>query len=188
MTLEKLRASLEATPVVKFGEYHYFIHPITDGIPAADPEVLEEVVEALLHMGNFDCDKIVTAEAMGFPLAALLSMRTGKPYVFLRKKKYGLPGEVSVKQVTGYSKGDLFLNFVGPGERVVFVDDVLSTGGTLKAVVGALRSVGAQIADILVVFDKMEDRSKLEAEIGMTIKTLLRVGVVEGKVVALEGA
>ncbi len=181
--LERLRASLESAPVVRFGEYHYFVHAVTDGIPEADPAVLEEVVEALVRVGNFACDKIVSAEAMGFPLAALLSVRTGKPYLFLRKRKYGLPGEVSVRQVTGYSKGDLFLNFVGEGDRVVFVDDVLSTGGTLKAVVEALRTAGATVVDLLVVFDKMEDRSALEEAVGMPIKVLLRVDVVDGKVV-----
>ncbi len=185
--LEMLKRSLHETPVVKFGEYNYFVHSITDGIPPADPVVLQEVVEALLQVGNFDCDCIVTAEAMGFPLAALLSVRTGKPYVFLRKKKYGLPGEVSVRQVTGYSKGDLYLNFVKPGDRVVFVDDVVSTGGTLRAVVEALRVAGAEVVDVLVVFDKMEDKTELEKEIGLPIKTLLRVDVVDGKVVTVEG-
>ena len=38
-------------------------------------------------------DKIVTAESMGFPLAAGLSLRVHKPYVFIRKRQYGLPGE-----------------------------------------------------------------------------------------------
>jgi adenine phosphoribosyltransferase len=181
--LEKLRESLEKAPVVRFGEYDYFIHPITDGIPPADPRVLEEVVDALLKAGDFSCDKIVTAEAMGFPLAALLSVRTGKPYVFLRKKRYGLPGEVSVSQVTGYSKGELYLNYVQKGDSVVFVDDVLSTGGTLKAVVQALRKVGAEIIDILVVFDKMDDKSQLEREIGLRIKTLLKIDIEGGRVV-----
>lgn len=181
--LERLKRSLEKAPVVRFGDYHYFIHPITDGIPPADPQVLEEVVEAFLQIGNFDCDKIVTAEAMGFPLAALLSVRTGKPYVFLRKKSYRLPGEVSVKQITGYSKGDLHLNYVGQGDRVVFVDDVISTGGTLRAVVEALRKVGSEVVDILVVFDKMRDKAELEREIGLEIKTLLKIDIVDGKVV-----
>ncbi|MEE9237700.1 MAG: hypoxanthine/guanine phosphoribosyltransferase [Thermoplasmata archaeon] len=183
--LEKLRSSLEGAPVVQFGEYDYFVHSITDGIPPGDPEVLEEVVDAFLRIGNFDCDKIITAEAMGFPLAALLSVRTGRPYLFLRKKNYGLPGEVSVKQITGYSKGDLYLNFVGPGDRVVFVDDVISTGGTLRAVVEALRATRATVVDILVVFDKMKDKSRLEGEIGLPIKALLRVDVVDGKVLVL---
>lgn len=186
--LERLKATLEDTPVVRFGEYHYFVHPITDGVPQADPQVLEEVVEAFMRVGDLDCDKIVTAEAMGFPLAALLSVKAGRPYVFMRKKKYGLPGEVSVKQVTGYSKSDLYLNDVKSGDRVVFVDDVISTGGTLKAAIQALRSAGAKVVDILIVFDKMKDKRGLEKELGLQIKTLLRVDIVGGKVVALEEA
>lgn len=180
--LERLRASVEAAPVVRFGQYDYFVHPITDGLPEGDPAVLEEVVDAFLRVGNFACDKIVTAESMGFPLAALLSVRTRRPYVFLRKRKYGLPGEVSVRQVTGYSKGDLYLNGVAEGDRVVFVDDVVSTGGTLKAVVEALRAAGATVVDVLVVFDKMEDRASLEADLGLPVQALLRVDVVGGKV------
>src|SRR3989441_9761425 len=66
---------------------------------------------------------------MGFPLAAGLSMRVHKPYVFVRKRQYGLAGEVSLKQTTGYSKTDMFINNIHRGDRVVFVDDVISTGG-----------------------------------------------------------
>ena len=180
--LDRLRESLETSPVVRFGKYEYFVHPMTDGIPPADPSLLEEVVDALFDIGNFDCDKIVTPEAMGFPLAALLSLRTGKPYVFLRKREYGLPGEVVVRQVTAYSRADMFMNYVEKGDRVVIVDDVISTGGTVRAIVAALRQVGALIVDILVVFDKMEDKAVFEETLGAPIKTLLRVEVRDGRV------
>src|SRR5207245_7985466 len=88
------------------------------------------------------------------PLADVLSMRVHKPYVFVRKRQYGLAGEVSLKQTTGYSKTDMFINNIHRGDRVVFVDDVLSTGGTLGAIVKAMRTLGAEIADILIVFEK----------------------------------
>ncbi|MDX1535100.1 MAG: hypoxanthine/guanine phosphoribosyltransferase [Thermoplasmata archaeon] len=182
--LDRLRASLREALVVPFGAYQYFVHPLTDGIPPADPALLEELVEALVERGDFDCDKIVTAEAMGFPLAALLSVRTRKPYVLLRKREYGLPGEIRIRQVTGYSRADLFMNYVEAGDRVVIVDDVISTGGTLRAIGGALTDVGATIADVLVVFDKMEDRSELERALGVPVKPLLRVQIVDGRVVS----
>jgi len=184
MALERLRASLAGSPVVKFGDYDYFVHPITDGIPLGDPKVLEEAADGLARLADWTrCDKIVTAESMGFPLAAVLSIKTGKPYVFIRKRQYGLPGEVSLKQTTGYSKTDMFINNVHRGDRVVFVDDVISTGGTLAAIVKALRTIGAEVADVLIVFEKTRERPRMEKELGVRIKTLLSVDVVEGKLV-----
>lgn len=120
---------------------------------------------------------------MGFPLAACLSLKVRKPYVFIRKRRYGLPGETSVRQVTGYSGTDMFVNGIDPGDRVTFVDDVISTGGTLRAIVRALRSVGAEIDDVLIVFEKTRNKPELEAELGIRIKTLLAVDVVDGKIV-----
>lgn len=184
MALEKLRASLASSPVVMFGEYPYFVHPITDGIPLGDPKVLEEVTDALVKAGDWSrCDKIVTAESMGFPLAAVLSIKTGRPYVFIRKKQYGLPGELSLRQTTGYSKTDMFVNNVHRGDRVIFVDDVISTGGTLYAIVKALRSLGAEIVDVLIVFEKTREKARMESDLGLKIKTILSVEVVKGKLV-----
>ncbi len=184
MALSRLRASLAAAPMVKFGEYNYFVHPITDGIPLGDPEVLDEVLAELAKAGDWSrCDKIVTAESMGFPLASGLSMRVHKPYVFIRKRQYRLPGEVSLKQTTGYSKTDMFINNICRGDRVVFVDDVISTGGTLYAIVRALRQIGAEVTDVLIVFEKTREKARMEGELGLTIKTLLPVEVVHGKLV-----
>ena len=183
MPLDRLRASLAGCPVVRFGDYEYFVHPITDGIPLGRPELLAEVVDEIVRVGNWDCDKIVTAESMGFPLAAAVSLRVGKPYVFLRKRQYGLPGEVSVAQVTGYGKANLFINNIRAGDRIVFVDDVISTGGTLRAVVQALRTIGARIVDVIVVFEKTRQSALFEQELGLKIKTLLKVDVVDGNVV-----
>ena len=184
MDLPQLRASLAETPVVKFGDYEYFVHPITDGIPLGRPEVLDEVLGALAALADWSrVDKVVTAESMGFPLAAGLAMRVHKPYVFIRKRQYGLPGEVSLKQTTGYSRTDMFINNLHRGDRVAFVDDVVSTGGTLTAIVGALRQMGVEVAEVLIVFEKTRDKARMERELGLPIKTLLAVDVVGGKLV-----
>lgn len=184
MPLDRLRASLAECPVVRFGDYDYFVHPITDGIPLGRPEVLDEVLDALAARGDWTrCDKIVTAESMGFPLAAGLSLRVHKPYVFIRKRQYGLPGEVSLKQTTGYAKTDMFINNIHRGDRVVFVDDVVSTGGTLYAVVRALRQIGAEVTGALIVFEKTREKARMEKDLGLAITTLMAVDVVEGKLV-----
>ena len=181
--LEKLKKSLENCPIVKKGDYDYFVHPITDGIPQMEPELLEEVIASITEIGDMDCDKIVAAEAMAIPLGVALSMRIDKPYVVIRKRQYGLPGEVSVTQVTGYSKSNMFVNGIIKGDRVLIVDDVLSTGGTLRAVVQALRAIGAEILDTVIVFNKHEDKGAMEKELGMEIRTLLDVKIIDGKVI-----
>src|SRR5256885_9354033 len=166
MALDRLRASLAESPIVRFGEYEYFVHPITDGIPLGRPEVLDEVLSELTRIGDWSrCDKILTAESMGFPLAAGLAMRVRKPYVFVRKRQYGLAGEVSLKQTTGYSKTDMFINNIQRGDRVVFVDDVISTGGAPLASVKGLRTPPAAILGVLHAFAKNPRKARLWHEL-----------------------
>lgn len=180
--LERLKVSLEECPVVRMGDYEYFVHPITDGIPRMDPNLLQEVVDRILEVGDFDCDLIMTPEAMGIPLAVPLSLRTGIPYNVVRKRRYGLPGEVSLQQTTGYSRTDMFINGISEGDRVVIVDDVISTGGTIAAIVKALQGMGVQIVDIIVVVEKGDRKASLERELGIKIKTLVKVEMHEGRV------
>jgi adenine phosphoribosyltransferase len=105
-----------------------------------------------------------------------LSLMTDIPLVIVRKRHYELPGEVAVHQTTGYSKGELYLNGVAKGDRVVIVDDVCSTGGTMRAIIGALEHIGAEIADICVVVTRGDE------DIGRPFKTLVKVAVSESGV------
>src|SRR5512137_2002972 len=185
MALEELKKSLLESTVVKRGDYDYVIHPITDGIPRVEPSLLNEITDAMLSLSTFECDYIMTIEALGIPLATCLSLRTGKPFNVVRKKMYGLPDEISLTQVTGYSKNNLFMNSVKAGDTVVIVDDVVSTGGTLWALVEALKKMYVKIADIIVVIEKTDRKAEIERKIGHQIKTLVKVDVIDGKVVVL---
>jgi len=182
MALETLKASFADSQIVKRGDYEYMVHPVTDGIPFVNPVMLNEITDAMLEIGNFDCDAIVTIEALGIPLATSLSMKTGKPFNIVRKKMYGLPGEVSLSQVTGYSKNMLWINGLRAGDRVTIVDDVVSTGGTLWALVEALKSMQVRIVDILVVIEKTDKKAEIERKISMPIKTLVKIEIVDNKV------
>jgi adenine phosphoribosyltransferase len=183
--LERFKRSLESSPIVRIGSYDYFVNPVTDGVPKMDPMVLAEVLDAIKGIGDFHCDVLVSPEAMGIPLAVPLSLELGIPYVVVRKKRYGLPGEVAVSQVTGYSKGQMYVNGIGAGDKVVIVDDVLSTGGTLLAVIKALKHIGAEIVDVIVAVEKGEGKAKLEKELGLHIKSLVKVEVREGRLVLI---
>ena len=187
MTRSLLRESLEKVPIVDKGGYQYFVHPLTDGASAIDPLLLEEVTLEMMKVSAFDCDKIVTVEAMGIPLATLLSHKTRKPFVIIRKRQYNLPGEVAIEAATGYSKNRLFINGLHEGERVIIVDDVLSTGGTLVQTVRTLRDVcKVDVREVHVVFNKHQHPEEIEQAIGMPIHFMLNVKVEAGRVVEFE--
>ena len=170
---------LKKSPIVNKNGYSYVIHPITDGIPYIEPELLEEVANEIIKLMP-DCDKIVTMEAMGIPIAAAISLKTGIPFNIIRKKKYGLEEEIEVKQKTGYSESNLYINGIKKGEDIVIVDDVVSTGGTLKAVVKEIKKI-ANIKGIFIAIGK-GDLSKIENEIGMKINTIVNIRVNKNEV------
>ena len=175
--LQKLIQSLETCPIVKRGEYDYFIHPITDGVPLLEPELLRDIACAMVRILDLKgVDKIVVAEAMGIHIGVTLSLMTDIPLVIVRKRPYLLPGEVAIHQTTGYSKGELYLNGISPGDRVVFIDDVCSTGGTMRAIIGALQHAGAEVADICVVI------CRGTGDTGVPFKSLVHIEVSESKV------
>ena len=187
MVRSLLRESLEVVPIVDRGGYQYFVHPLTDGASVIDPHLLEEVTLDMMKTTDFDCDKIVTVEAMGIPLATLLSHKTRKPFVIIRKRQYNLPGEVVIEASTGYSKNRLFINGLQKGDSVVLVDDVLSTGGTLIQTVRTLKEVcGVDVKHIHIVFNKHEHPEEIEEAIGQPIHALLNVKVEGGRVIEFE--
>ena len=179
--LERLKKSLFEAPVFKRGEYNYFIHPITDGVPEIKPDLVREVAGYIVRIADLEVDKIVTIEAMGIPICMALSLITDIPLVIIRKKKYGLPGEIEASQITGYSRSQLFLNGIKQGDRVVVVDDVVSTGGTLMATLSALKAAGAIVKDVVVVIQRGEGAEKLRRQ-GYSIKTIVKVDVNDKRV------
>ena len=185
--LEKLKISLIKAPVIKKGEYNYFVHPITDGIPLVEPSILEEVAEGISRFGNMEVDKIVCVEAMGIHIATALSIKTRIPFVVVRKRVYGLDGEVPVHQMTGYSQGELYINGLHKGDRIILIDDVVSTGGTMIAVLNALKQMEVEIVDVMVVIEKGNGKDIVKRETGFTVKSLIKVNILEGRVV-IEGS
>ena len=119
-----------------------------------EPSLLREVVIGVTRRADLDVDKIVAPEAMGIHIATALSLQTDIPLVVIRKRSYGLENEVPLHKTTGYSKSEMYINDIEPGDRLLIVDDLLSTGGTLAAICDALDEIGAEVADIVVVIRK----------------------------------
>ena len=181
---DNLERSVESSDVMKIGDYEYFIHPLSDGVPMLTPELLNAAADRMISVCDFDCDCIVTAETMGIPVTTAISLRLGIPFTVVRKRRYNLPDEVDIAQYTGYSKNSMYINGLKKGDRVVVIDDVLSTGGTMRAILNALKNtIGCEIVDAAVIFAKSDADDAIFREFGVRVKRLVDARVVDGRVV-----
>ena len=186
--LETLQDSLRGAPIIWKGDYPYFIHPISDGIPRMEAKVLRATRDLIIDMVDWsEIDIVVSVEAMGLPLLAAVGEATGKPTVVIRKRPYGMEGEVRVDVSTGYSTSTAYINDIKPGERVLVVDDVISTGGTLEPLLEALEEIGAILKGVVIAIEKGKGRERLaEERPNWPIQTLARIDIVEGRVEIVE--
>jgi len=184
---EILRQSVVDAPVVIRGEYPYFIHPLTDGVPSQTAELLAAARDLIYDRIDWDkVDIILGIEAMGIPLAAALCLKSGKPLVIGRKREYGLPGETAIDQSTGYSKGEIYLNGIRKGDGVFIVDDVVSTGGTLLPILQAIDRIGAKVIDCWIVFEKGEGMNFVRSQGDWPLNSLVKIKMDGVKVVVVD--
>ena len=127
---------------------------IASFVMLGDTELVERCADALLsRMPQEGVDLLVCLEAKGIPLTHALARRLGLDYVTVRKsvKSYMEdPLVVEVRSITTQAPQTLVLDGVDrrrlEGRTVGVVDDVVSTGGSLRAVETLLAKAGAQVA------------------------------------------
>ncbi|MEJ2757858.1 MAG: adenine phosphoribosyltransferase [Anaerolineales bacterium] len=177
---ELVYAAFDNKPLLDFGEYKFLVNPLTEQIPATSPELLQAATSWLVECGNFQAaNKIAGEEDKGAILVASTSLETGLPFGMARWYPSGLEGQVGVDFVMEYASGQLFLNGVEKGDRVIVVDDMVSTGGTMLALIEAIKKAEATIVDIVCVAEKVEYKGvkRIREETGHQVKTLLQVSV-----------
>ena len=133
----------------------------------ADPTAFRASVERLAERyGDAKIDAIAAAEARGFLFAAPLALALRVPLVPLRK-----PGKLpyrtySLKYDLEYGQAELHMHVDGiaAGQRVLMIDDVLATGGTMAAGCKLVEQAGGTVVAcaFLMELGFLEGRSKLE--------------------------
>lgn len=118
-------------------------------------------------------DILAGIESRGFLVAAPLALKLGLGFVMVRKKGK-LPGKIIPYEYDleyGTDTIEIQHDAVEAGQRVVILDDLLATGGTLAATAGLFRQVGAEVvgAACIIELTFLDGRSKLD----MPITTLV---------------
>src|SRR5215210_7709159 len=115
--------------------------------------------ELAAKLKGTDYDVLVTAEAKSIPLAHALSVETKKPYVVLRKSYKPYMGDALKAETLSITTGQpqtLLLDEkdieLMKGKKVIIIDDVISTGSTLRGMRMVLDKAGATIAANAAIF------------------------------------
>ena len=129
-----------------------------DGFALAIDE-LDKLIE------NVDFDVVVGAESRGFIFGSPLAYKLHKPFVLVRKKGK-LPCEtVSQEYELEYGSAtiEMHKDAIQPGQRVVIVDDLIATGGTLEASVRLVEKLGGKVEKIICLLELagLKGREKL---------------------------
>lgn len=141
----------------------------------AHPKAWHEAIEQLAAaVKSYKPDVLAGIESRGFLLAAPLALALGTGFIMLRKKGK-LPG-ITVRHTYALEYGtdtiEIQADAVEKGKRVVLVDDLLATGGTMAAAITLLEQVGAVVpaAACIIELTFLEGRKRLPVPIEALLK------------------
>jgi adenine phosphoribosyltransferase len=137
-----------------FPEPGIIFRDITGILDSADG--LKLAVDDLVKLiGDTEFDAVAGAEARGFMLGMPLSYLLHKPFIPVRKAGK-LPREtVSESYDLEYGKATIEIHkaSVKPGDRIILVDDLVATGGTMKAAANLIERCGGKVVSIIALVE-----------------------------------
>jgi len=141
-----------------------------------DAEAFRTTIDALAEtIGPLQPEIVAAVDARGFLLGGALAYKLGKPVVLVRKK-----GKLPYKTVAedyaleyGTATIEVHADACRPGDRIVIVDDLIATGGTLLAAARLFRALRGEVVGVAAVIDLPElGGSRRLAENGLAVRTL----------------
>lgn len=133
----------------------------------SDADGLRLAVDAMAEpIKDLDFDMIIGPESRGFIFAMPLAYNLHKPFIPIRKKGK-LPREtieISYDLEYGSAILEMHKDAIKPGDKVVIVDDLIATGGTMEAICKMVESLGGEVVHIgfLMELSGLGGRKKLE--------------------------
>lgn len=176
-------------PVIGKGgrSFAFFATSVTDNIPPLHPDLSAAIcLLSRLHLNQIDQATLgVGEEDRGAMIISDILLHHHLPRTLARWTPTGAPGEIQVPLANEYIQEgqiQIFLNGVKPDDQVVLVDDLISTGGTMVALIQAIRAAGAEILEAFTIAEKTENNGRefVYQETGVQVKTLLASDLAPG--------
>ncbi|MBQ4424959.1 MAG: adenine phosphoribosyltransferase [Lachnospiraceae bacterium] len=121
-----------------------------------DPDGFKLAIDELTDMvKDLDFDVVVGAESRGFIFGAPVAYNLGKAFILARKKGK-LPREtVSAEYELEYGTAvvEMHKDSIKPGQKVVIIDDLIATGGTIEAIIKLVEQLGGEVVKLCFVME-----------------------------------
>lgn len=138
-----------------------------------DPEGFKLAIDSMQEkLKDLDFDLVLGAESRGFILGAPIAYNMNKGFIPVRKKGK-LPCEtIEESYDLEYGKATLEIHkdAIKPGQKVVIIDDLIATGGTLEAIIKLVERLGGEVEKILCLIELPELKGKAKLE-GYDVET-----------------
>ena len=131
-----------------------------------DPDGLKLAIDSMIKLlDGVEFDVIAGTESRGFMFGVPIAYQLGKAYVPVRKKGK-LPCEtISAKYDLEYGSAEIEMHkdAIKPGQKVVLVDDLIATGGTLAASIELIEKLGGTVSKVVLLMELagLKGREKL---------------------------
>ena len=176
----ELRKAIESANVIELPQsgsrtYKFKTFAFGERGTKIDKKLLDEITKGLIDSINSEFknfDYIVSPEPGGHTWGMLVASKLNKSINILRKEPLYEKGELEVPRRTGYYQHNLYFNHFKRGDKVLIVDDVVSTGGTLKIIIKTLEKLGVKPIGVQVIFAKSDYYKKIEKEFNISIRFL----------------
>src|SRR5574344_2933747 len=126
-----------------------------------DPTLLQSMsIEFVRRFANKDINKILTIEASGIAPAIMVGFLLNVPVVFAKKKKPStMSDEMLVTEVFSFTKNKAYSvccskEFLGKGDKVLFIDDFLANGNAAKGIIDLVNQAGAKLSGMGFLVEK----------------------------------
>ena len=168
--MSELSEALKSCGALQFGEFTLASGAKSDYYidikkASTNPEVLRLIARLMaqkMRDEGIEADRIAGVVLGSVPLATALALETGIPYVMIRKEK------------KDHGTGKLIEGDLNTGDRVLVVEDVITTAGSSIKAIGTLREVGADVKYVISVIDREGGGAENLAEAGVDFRPLVK--------------
>jgi uridine monophosphate synthetase len=169
---QSLLTKLYQLGAIRFGQF-----TLASGLPSplyidlrllvSDPSLLRQAAAAYAAaLAGVPYDRLAGVPYAALPIGAALSLHVGKPLLYPRK------------EVKAYGLGKAIEGAWQPGERVVVVEDLVTSGGSTLKTVELLRAAGLVVEDVVVLIDREQGGRANLAAAGLKLHAVFTLGQV----------